>query len=262
MTEHFELKLASSRMLAPGVRHYAFSRADGQAQAFIPGQFVQVHFEHEGVQLKRSYSIATISEGDSTGMVEMAVSFVPGGAATRLFENLAEGDSIDASGPYGRFVLNENDQNRRYLLIATGTGVTPYRAMFPQIRQRIAERGQRFVLLFGARSPVELLYGEEFEAFARDTPGFEFYPCFSRAGRDEPRPNDRRGYVQDLLAELAPDPSSDIAYLCGNPNMVDATFNALKTAGLPIPAIRREKYISPPAPRLAAPAAPAAPLAD
>jgi len=252
MTDHFELTLVSSRMLAPAVRHYRFQRADGQPQAFIAGQFVQVHFERDGVQLKRSYSIATVSEGDDTGLVEMAVSFVPGGAATNLFEGLAEGDRINASGPYGRFVLHDADANGRYLLIATGTGVTPYRAMFPQIRQRIAERGQRFVLLFGARSPEELLYGEEFEAFAEATPGFTFYPCFSRTPRDTARDNDRRGYVQDVLAELSPDPANDIAYLCGNPNMVDTAFNALKGAGLPIPAIRREKYISPPAPRAAA----------
>jgi ferredoxin-NADP reductase len=36
----------------------------------------------------------------------------------------------------------------------------------------------------------------------------------------------------------------DIAYLCGNPDMVDATFEALKDIGLPIPMIRREKYAS------------------
>ena len=50
--------------------------------------------------------------------------------------------------------------------------------------------------------------------------------------------------AKDLLAELAPDPAGDIAYLCGNPNMVDACFDALKEHGLPIPQIRREKYVS------------------
>lgn len=251
MIEHFELTLVSSRLLAPGVRHYAFRRSDGGDQAFIPGQFVQVHFSHQDVALKRSYSIATVAEGSSTGLVEMAVSFVPGGAATSLFEGLTEGGRIEASGPYGRFVLHEDDDNKRYLLVATGTGVTPYRAMLPEIRRRIAERGQRFVLLFGARSPLELLYGEEFQAFADATPGFEFRPCFSRAGNEPARANERRGYVQEHLAELAPDPAGDIAYLCGNPNMVDAMFQLLKDAGLPIPRIRREKYISPPAPRAA-----------
>jgi ferredoxin-NADP reductase len=257
MSEHFELTLASSRDLAPGVRHYAFTRSDGQPLTFVPGQFLQIHFPHEGAQLKRSYSVASITADGHAASIEIAVSFVPGGAATALFEGLAEGDRIEASGPYGRFVLHDDDANARYLLIATGTGVTPYRAMLPLIRQRIAERGQRFVLLFGARTPMELLYGEEFEAFARDNPGFVFHPSFSRSGRDQARPNDRRGYVQDLLPELQPDAGGDIAYLCGNPNMVDTAFNALKAAGLPIPHIRREKYISPPAPR--APATPIMP---
>jgi NAD(P)H-flavin reductase len=39
-------------------------------------------------------------------------------------------------------------------------------------------------------------------------------------------------------------PATDIAYLCGNPDMVDATFEALKEAGLPVPQVRREKYVS------------------
>jgi NAD(P)H-flavin reductase len=47
-----------------------------------------------------------------------------------------------------------------------------------------------------------------------------------------------------VLAELQPSAGRDIAYLCGNPNMVDAGFNALKEFGLPVPQIRREKYIS------------------
>jgi NAD(P)H-flavin reductase len=55
--------------------------------------------------------------------------------------------------------------------------------------------------------------------------------------------------VTTLLPELLPDPARDIAYLCGNPNMVDACFTLLKDAGLPIPNIRREKYISPADPK-------------
>jgi NAD(P)H-flavin reductase len=54
----------------------------------------------------------------------------------------------------------------------------------------------------------------------------------------------RHGYVQNVLPELAPDPAGDIAYLCGNPNMVDASFEALKAIGLPVAHIRREKYVS------------------
>jgi ferredoxin-NADP reductase len=244
---HFPLKLVSSRMLAPSVRHLAFVRDDGQPLDFIPGQFVQVHFHYpDGTATKRSYSLATIHDhalgpGEA---VEIAVSYVAGGAATALFEGLCEGDRIDASGPYGRFCLMPSDANQRYLLIGTGTGVTPYRAMLPQLAQLMTTRAVEVELLFGARSATELLYAEDFIAFAERHPGFRFTPCFSRELPADAPLGARRGYVQEALAHLAPDPARDIAYLCGNPNMVDACFEALKTAGLAVPHIRREKYIS------------------
>jgi len=248
---HFPLKLVGSRMLAPSVRHLAFVRDDGQPLDFIPGQFVQVHFNYpDGTPAKRSYSLATqhdhaFGPGES---IEIAVSYVPGGAATALFTALDEGQQIQASGPYGRFCLTAKDDNRRYLLIGTGTGVTPYRAMLPQLAQLISERNVEIVLLFGARTPAELIYGDDFRAFADAHANFRFVPCFSRElpAEDSPQAHAdvRRGYVQDVLAELMPDATGDIAYLCGNPNMVDAAFEALKTAGLPIPHIRREKYVS------------------
>jgi len=245
--EHFPLKLAESRMLAPAVRHMAFERADGKPFAFVPGQFLQVHFHYaDGKPTKRSYSVATIGDGSTAPVerVEIAVSYVEGGAATALLSNLEEGGSIEASGPYGRFCLMDADTNQRYLLVATGTGVTPYRAMLPKIRQAIATRGCTFALVYGARNESELLYGDEFEAFAKETPGFTFHPCFSRVPRAVPRPNDRNGRVQVALGELAPNAAHDIAYLCGNPDMVDEAFAMLKEAGLPVPHVRREKYVS------------------
>ena len=249
---HFPLKLVSRRMLAPTVAHLTFVRDDGQPLDFIPGQFVQVHFHYaDGTATKRSYSLATIHDhalgpGEA---VEIAVSYVAGGAATALFEGLGDGGAIDASGPYGRFCLMPADANQRYLLIGTGTGVTPYRAMLPQLERLIVERGIEVVLLFGARTPVELLYGDEFRAFADKHAGkFRFVPCFSRElpapGSVQDHADVRHGYVQQFLQEFTPTADTDIAYLCGNPNMVDACFETLKTCGLPVPQIRREKYVS------------------
>ncbi len=234
-------------MLAPSVGHYVFARDDGQPLDFIPGQFIQVHFSYaDGTATKRSYSLATLHDHALAAgeTVEIAVSYVAGGAATALFETLEAGAHIDASGPYGRFCLMPGDANQRYLFIGTGTGVTPYRAMLPQIGKLIAERGIEVVLLFGARSPEELLYGDALRAFAAAHAQIRFVPCFSRQLPDNPHPDVRHGYVQQFLAEFSPNPATDIAYLCGNPNMVDACFEQLKADGLPIPQIRREKYVS------------------
>ena len=248
---HFPLKLVSRRMIAPTVAHLSFLRDDGLPLDYIPGQFIQVHFDYaDGTPARRSYSLATIHDHALAPgeVVEIAVSYVAGGAATALFEGLPEGGQVTASGPYGRFCLMPADANRRYLLIGTGTGITPYRAMLPLIEALMRDRGVEVVLLQGARTPDELLYGDEFRAFAQAHPGFRYVPCLSRElpaeGSLHAHADVRHGYVQNALAEFAPDAERDIAYLCGNPNMVDACFEALKAAGLPVPQIRREKYVS------------------
>ncbi len=236
-------------MIAPTVAHCQFVRDDGQPLDFQPGQFIQIHFNGaDGTPTKRSYSLATIHDhalgpGEA---VDIAVSFVPGGSATALFEGLQIGDQLQASGPYGRFCLRPGDANQRYVLIATGTGVTPYRSMLPLLAEAIASRGVQVVLLQGARPPAELLYGEDFRAFADAHPQFRYVPCLSRELPDSPHADVRHGYVQQHLPEFAPDAQTDIAYLCGNPDMVDTCVEALKTAGLPNAQIRREKYVSPP----------------
>lgn len=248
---HFPLKLVARRMIAPSVAHLSLLRDDGNPLPCIPGQFIQVHFQYaDGSAARRSYSIANGRDpgDDPDARVDIAVSYVPGGAATALFEALDIGATINASGPFGRFCLYPNDANRRYLLIGTGTGITPYRAMLPQLAQQMAQRGVDAVLLQGARTPDELLYGDEFRAFAEAHPGFRYLPCLSRElpAADSPHAHAdvRCGYVQNVLPELSPDPATDIAYLCGNPDMVDANFEALQEMGLPVPMIRREKYVS------------------
>lgn len=248
---HFPLKLTARRMIAPTVAHLSFLRDDGQPLDYIPGQFIQIHFAYaDGTPARRSYSLATLHDHalGAGEAVEIAVSYVPGGAATALFEGMPLGGSVDASGPFGRFCLLPQDANRRYLLIGTGTGITPYRAMLPQLDLLMRERGIKVVLLQGARTPAELLYGDEFRALAEAHPGFRYLPCLSRelpaAGSAQAHADVRHGYVQNVLPELSPDPAADIAYLCGNPNMVDACFEALKAHGLPVPQIRREKYVS------------------
>jgi ferredoxin-NADP reductase len=158
--ETFNLILQDAKMLAPGVRHLVFTRTDGQALNFVPGQFITVHFATETGQARRSYSIASIP-GQSTEL-EIAVSYVEGGLATRVFANMQPGETITASGPFGRLILRD-EQVKRYFLMATGTGVTPYRAMLLQLSHYLQTQPElRVYVLFGTRTSQDVLYAQDF----------------------------------------------------------------------------------------------------
>ncbi len=252
MSKFFPIRLTSRQLATPAVLHLTFVRDDGGSLDYTPGQFIQIHFPlADGSTARRSYSCATrhdhhMAPGEA---VEFVASRVPGGAATALFEGMAIGDCLEASGPLGLFCLKPDDRNGRYLLIATGTGVASYRSMLPEIEKMMNERAVDVVLMHGVRSAEDLLFADEFADFAqRHGERFRYLPCFSRDQVDAasliPGTEPRHGYVQNFLEELAPDPDRDIAYMCGNPNMVDACVEALKGFGLPMKHIRREKYVS------------------
>ena len=60
---HFPLKLTARRMIAPSVALLSFRRDDGQPLDYIPGQFIQVHFQYaDGSAARRRYSLATIHD--------------------------------------------------------------------------------------------------------------------------------------------------------------------------------------------------------
>ena len=252
MPTFFPIRLVARDYIAPAILHLGFVRDDGQPLDYTPGQFIQIHFPlADGSTARRSYSCATRHDhamacGET---VEFVASCVPGGAATALFQGMALGDTLQASGPLGLFTLKPGDANRRYLLVATGTGVASYRSMLPELESLMAERGVEVVLLHGVRAPDDALFADEFSTFAAVHRGFRYLPCFSR---EHPDPSDPRfahaepahGYVQNLFGALDPTAGTDIAYLCGNPNMVDACVDALKGHGLPMKDIRREKYVS------------------
>lgn len=235
----FPLILEWAADITPGVRHLAFRRADREAFDFTAGQFINIHMDKDGKRTHRSYSIAN-TPGTSE-LIEIAIAPVEGGLATKLLYGLSPGDMIEASGPYGRFVLKD-DPSCRYVLVATGTGVTPYRSMLPELSERMAA-GYSVELFLGVRNKPELLFGADFEQMAENHEGFGFTACYSRGMPNEPVGWESEGYVQVNLQKLDLDPETDIVYLCGNPDMVDEATALLKEAGFGIRQIRREKYL-------------------
>lgn len=238
--EKFSLILQDAKEIAPLVRHFTFVRKDGQPFEFTPGQFINLFFENQGELIQRSYSLATIP--GENGNIEMALSYVSNGKASDFIFGLQRGDEILAAGPFGRLTLRE-EMPKRYILVATGTGVTPYRSMLMELSKRMREHGTEVVLLQGARSPMDQLYLDDFVPFSQNHPHFKFIACCSRTVSEPQHPYEVKGYVQDQFDHLALNPKEDMVFLCGNPNMIDAAYLKLTELGFTAANVRREKYV-------------------
>jgi len=116
------------------------------------------------------------------------------------------------------------------LLVATGTGLSPLRAIAKE--QLARPSGPPLTLLFGCRDASEELWGAELSRLAEEHPRFRFLPTYSQPLAPSTR---RVGRVQQHLAEAVRDlGGSARAYLCGHtPMVVDCTAQLLELGVLP-----------------------------
>jgi ferredoxin-NADP reductase len=191
--------------------------------------------------VRRSYSLAMAPNDE--GRIEFAASYVSDGFASELLFNLKPDDTVQATGPFGRLILPSQPE-QRIICVATGTGVTPYRTMLPAFSERIARDQSAIVLLEGVRTHADLLYADDFRSFAATHPLFTFIPCLSRETATTMPDDARQGYVHEQFESLLLLPKTDLFFLCGNPNMIDAAFSKLTSLGFDSSRIKREKYIS------------------
>lgn len=240
--KEFTLVLQDFKMVTPKVRHMIFTPESDEGFNFIPGQFITFHFEINGEEFNRSYSVATIPTQSNS--IEIAVSPFPGGPGTEFLFHLKPGNKVQTTGPFGRLVLRD-EQPKRYFFVSTGTGVTPYRAMLPELHTRLQNQDLEVIILEGVQTPEDLLYGDDFWEFAQAHPNLHFHAYYSRTEPAADKAYEHKGYVQNYFQDLVLNPEEDIFYLCGNPDMIDASFNFLLDQGFNTKNIRREKYISP-----------------
>ena len=241
MQNTFKVNLVEATLLTSRVRHLKFQREDGIPLEFIPGQFVSFHFMgEEGKEVRRSYSLATIP-GESS-YIELALGYVKSGIASEALFAAKPGDTFNMSGPYGRLILRD-ETPKRIILVATNTGVTPYRSMLPALAAKL--ENLKVVILLGVQKKEDALYSTDFLAYAKLYPNFDFRLCYSRENENNlSEPFEHLGHVQNQFENLNPLPDSDIVYLCGNPNMIDAAYELLKEKGFNAQQVRREKYVS------------------
>ncbi|TSE25249.1 Benzoyl-CoA oxygenase component A [Tepidimonas sediminis] len=212
-----------------------FPVLEGQSIGIIPpGTDAQGRPHHP-----RQYSVASPRNGERPGRnnVSLTVKRVLAdhqgnpvrGVASNYLCDLQVGDTVEVIGPFGSTFLMPNHPKSHLVMICTGTGSAPMRAM-TEWRRRLRASGKfeggRLLLFFGARTPQELPYFGPLQKLPRDFIDVHF--AFSRV------PGQPRRYVQDAMreaaAELAPllqDPDA-FFYVCGLRAMEEGVLLALR----------------------------------
>ena len=187
----------------------------------------------------RQYSIASPRNGERPGYNNLSLTVKRvlddhqgrpvRGVASNYLCDLQVGDKVSVIGPFGASFLMPNHPRSNIVMICTGTGSAPMRAM-TEWRRRLRVSGKfeggKLMLFFGARTQEELPYFGPLQNLPKDFIDSHF--AFSRT------PGAPKRYVQDLMRERAADllplleDPNTFFYVCGLKSMEEGVVMALR----------------------------------
>ncbi len=187
----------------------------------------------------RQYSIASPRNGERPGYNNVSLTIKRvledhqgrpvRGVASNFMCDLKIGDSVQVIGPFGASFLMPNHPRSSIVMICTGTGSAPMRAMTEWRRRQRASgkfEGGKLMLFFGARSREELPYFGPLQNLPKDFIDINF--AFSREAGKPKR------YVQDAMRDRAADLASLLTdadcyfYVCGLKAMEEGVVMAMR----------------------------------
>lgn len=196
------------------------------------GQYVEFILQGPDGGARRSYSMANAPhELGSPPAIELHVRHMPGGRFTdHVFGAMKEKDILRMEGPFGSFFLRE-DSTKPMILLASGTGFAPIKAIVQQMRNKAITRPA--VLYWGCRRKADLYQHDWCLQAAAELPNLRYVPVLS-----EPLPEDgwtgRTGFVHRAVMADFPDLSGHQVYACGAPIMVESAHrDFVEGCGLP-----------------------------
>lgn len=192
---------------------------------------------------RRSYSMANAphTQEQQPG-IELHIRHMPGGKFTdHVFGAMKEKEILRLEGPFGSFFLRE-DSAKPMVLLASGTGFAPIKAIVEHLRFKGSERPA--VVYWGCRSRADLYLHDWMLQAASELPWLRYVPVLS-----EPKPADgwsgRTGFVHQVLMADLPDLSGHQVYACGAPVMVEsAQRDLVARCGLPAEEFYADSFTS------------------
>ena len=223
--------LTATYDLTPRVRQLLL-RVQGHTFSHDPGQHVSVRVEQDdGRPIYRPYSPVN---GPGTDTLALAVKRYEGGTCSGWLHERKVGDPVTLTAPSGNLHLQDPDRDVAFL--ATGTGLTPMLAL---LSQYIEVGSGRAVLLFGERTPADLMYRPTLDRLAASHEALTVRYVLSQppSGWDGPS-----GYVQEHLDTALRPLQGPHVYACGVPEMVVEATTALQDRGVPADALFTEGW--------------------
>lgn len=188
--------------------------------AFAPGQFNMLYVFGAG-------EVPISISGDPSRKETIAHTARAVGPVTRLMSRLKSGDTVGLRGPFGSSWPLSQAQGKDVVIVAGGIGLAPLRGVVYQLlRER--EKYQKVILLYGTRTPEDILYEKELRQW-RSKFDLEVRLTVDRAS------GSWRGNVDvvtALISRVSFDPIRALAMVCGPEVMMHFTIRALMERGL------------------------------
>ena len=227
------------------VRHIILS-FEGQPFPVLEGQSLGIlapGTDPDGKpHLPRLYSVSSPRDGERPGYgnVSLTVKREEHGICSNYVCDLAKGDKVKVTGPFGATFLMPDDPDARLLMICTGTGSAPMRAFTMRRQRTIGNRSGGMTMFFGARTPDSLPYFGPLNKVPDSL--LKKHLVFSRIpGAPKEYVQDRMQVEEEAVAELLADPKTHI-YICGLRGMEEGVekvlTNIAESIGQPWAAMR------------------------
>ncbi|MGO9134586.1 MAG: FAD/NAD(P)-binding protein [Methylovirgula sp.] len=217
--------------MVPRVAHVASRRYEGAdtwtldldlpgGMDYAPGQFNMLYAFGVG-------EAAISMSGDPADRSRLTHTIRAVGETSAALTRLDVGDAIGVRGPFGASWPMQEAEGRDVVVVAGGLGLAPLR---PALYRFLAERQRygKLSLLFGTRSPDDILFRAELEEWRRRL-DVDIEVTVDRATAEW---HGHVGVVTTLVRRADFDPARAIALVCGPETMMRFSAMALKEAGI------------------------------
>lgn len=188
---------------AYGISTFSLEYADPSVPiGFLPGQFNMIHLPGFG-----EVAISICSDPGTPKIMDHTIRYA--GSVTRGISRLRVGDTIGMRGPYGNPWPMQLAEGKDLMIVSGGIGLAPLRPVILETLHRRSEFG-RVIILYGGRTPQDLLYTDEFEKWQDG--GIEMFVSVDRADENW---KGQVGVIPMAFYRIRLDHRNTIVFSCG-----------------------------------------------